>query len=104
MRFQGKRAGSNVAIAGKRFLPLKLHNRVEARRAEFRFATIPMLNPFDNPDGLFYVLANEEGQYSLWPAPLHIPVGWKPLFGVRDRQQCLSFTAENWKQPASVNT
>ena len=25
-------------------------------------------NPFDNPQGQFYILRNDQQQYSLWPA------------------------------------
>ena len=35
-----------------------------------------MTNPFDNSDGTFYVLVNDKGQHSLWPAIAEVPVAW----------------------------
>ena len=32
-------------------------------------------NPFDDPEGSFYALVNDEGQYSLWPAFAEVPAG-----------------------------
>ena len=33
-------------------------------------------NPFDNPQGQFYILRNAQGQYSLWPHHCALPTGW----------------------------
>jgi uncharacterized protein YbdZ (MbtH family) len=33
-------------------------------------------NPFDNPQGQFYILRNEQQQYSLWPHHCALPQGW----------------------------
>lgn len=35
-----------------------------------------MANPFENADGTYLVLVNEEGQYSLWPGFIDVPSGW----------------------------
>ncbi|RXY22611.1 MbtH family protein, partial [Klebsiella pneumoniae] len=32
-------------------------------------------NPFDNPQGQFYILRNDQQQYSLWPAHCDLPAG-----------------------------
>lgn len=32
-----------------------------------------MQNPFENPEGVYYVLVNDENQHSLWPAFAEIP-------------------------------
>lgn len=53
-------------------------------------------NPFDDEDGTFYVLSNDEQQYSLWPAFADIPVGWQVVFGESTRTDCLSYVEENW--------
>lgn len=55
-----------------------------------------MTNPFDDPDGRFLVLVNEEGQYSLWPQFADVPQGWKVLFGVSDRASCIEYIDTNW--------
>lgn len=36
-----------------------------------------MTNPFEDNDGIYLVLINEELQYSLWPAFADVPPGWK---------------------------
>ena len=33
-------------------------------------------NPFDNPQGQFYILRNDQQQYSLWPAHCDLPAAW----------------------------
>ncbi|MCX8566192.1 MAG: MbtH protein [Glomeribacter sp. 1016415] len=55
-----------------------------------------MSNLFDNPDGSFLVLINNEGQYSLWPSFAEIPRGWRIIFGPEARQPCLDFVEQNW--------
>jgi MbtH protein len=32
-----------------------------------------MINPFDEPDGTYLVLINDEGQHSLWPSLVEVP-------------------------------
>jgi MbtH protein len=53
-------------------------------------------NPFDDADGRFYVLVNDEEQHSLWPAFAEVPAGWRVVFGEEGRQQCLDFIEQNW--------
>ncbi|MEU2912234.1 MbtH family protein [Streptomyces massasporeus] len=55
-----------------------------------------MSNPFDDPDGTFLVLVNEEGQHSLWPAFAEVPAGWNVALTETDRQSCLDYVEENW--------
>ncbi|MFF7177358.1 MbtH family NRPS accessory protein [Streptomyces sp. NPDC008121] len=55
-----------------------------------------MSNPFDDPDGTFLVLVNEEGQHSLWPAFAEVPAGWLVALPETDRQACLDYVEENW--------
>lgn len=38
-------------------------------------------NPFDDADGRFFVLVNDENQHSLWPAFAEVPYGWRIVFG-----------------------
>jgi uncharacterized protein YbdZ (MbtH family) len=35
------------------------------------------INPFDDDNGTFFVLVNDEDQHSLWPAFIDIPAGWR---------------------------
>ncbi len=53
-------------------------------------------NPFDDPEGRFYVLVNDEEQHSLWPTFAEIPAGWRAVFGEAGRQDCLDYVEENW--------
>jgi MbtH protein len=53
-------------------------------------------NPFDDQDGQFYVVVNDEDQHSLWPVFAEIPAGWRSVFGQARRQECLDYVEENW--------
>ncbi|MCS7477863.1 MbtH family protein [Umezawaea endophytica] len=55
-----------------------------------------MSNPFDNEDGSFFVLVNEEGQHSLWPTFAEVPGGWTRVHGEATRQECLAYVEEHW--------
>ncbi|MCG0287380.1 MbtH family protein [Streptomyces sp. PSAA01] len=65
-----------------------------------------MTNPFENPDGRYFVLVNEEGQHSLWPAFAEVPAGWTVAHGEADRQACLDYVNEHWTdmRPKSLIT
>ena len=53
-------------------------------------------NPFEAPDRPFLVLVNAEGQHSLWPSFVEVPVGWTVARGETDRESALRFVHENW--------
>ena len=55
-----------------------------------------MTNPFEDPDGVYYALVNDEGQYSLWPTFADVPAGWRIASGPDDRQACLDVISERW--------
>ncbi|MFF3500359.1 MbtH family protein [Streptomyces sp. NPDC003247] len=55
-----------------------------------------MANPFDDDDGVFLVLVNDEGQYSLWPEFLPVPAGWAGVHGPDSRAACLEHVERNW--------
>jgi MbtH protein len=55
-----------------------------------------MENPFENPDGTFLVLVNDEGQHSLWPSFVEAPAGWRTAHPADNRQACLDYIDENW--------
>ncbi|WP_406859431.1 MbtH family protein [Streptomyces sp. HUAS MG47] len=54
------------------------------------------MNPFDDPDGTFLVLVNDEEQYSLWPATLDVPAGWSISHEADTRQGCLDHVEKTW--------
>lgn len=53
-------------------------------------------NPFDHENGSFYVLVNDEGQYSLWPAFADVPAGWTVVSGPAGRPACLDLIEREW--------
>jgi MbtH protein len=55
-----------------------------------------MTNPFENEQAEYLVLVNEEGQYSLWPAYLDVPLGWKATGPKGERKVCLEWIDQNW--------
>lgn len=54
------------------------------------------MNPFDDPEGTFLVLVNDEEQHSLWPAHLDVPAGWRSVHGSDTREACLAYVEEHW--------
>jgi uncharacterized protein YbdZ (MbtH family) len=53
-------------------------------------------NPFDDDNGSFFVLVNDEEQHSLWPAFADVPAGWRVVYGEADRAACLDYIEQNW--------
>ncbi len=54
-------------------------------------------NPFEDEQGSYQVLVNDEGQHSLWPAKLATPAGWRSVFGPDARAACLRYVDESWR-------
>ncbi|MEU8927922.1 MbtH family protein [Kitasatospora sp. NPDC048545] len=63
-----------------------------------------MANPFEDADGVYLVLVNEENQHSLWPAFIDVPAGWTTAHGPDNRQACVDYVESNWTdmRPASL--
>ncbi|MFI7675527.1 MbtH family protein [Actinophytocola sp. NPDC049390] len=55
-----------------------------------------MTNPFEDEDGTYLVLVNEEDQHSLWPAFAEVPAGWRIVFGEDTRPACVAYVEEHW--------
>jgi MbtH protein len=55
-----------------------------------------MTNPFEDENGTYIVLINDEGQYSLWPESIEVPAGWTTVHGAASRQSCLDYINQNW--------
>jgi MbtH protein len=53
-------------------------------------------NPFEDREGEYLVLVNDEDQHSLWPAFAEVPVGWHTVFGPGDRKAALEYVEANW--------
>lgn len=55
-----------------------------------------MSNPFENPDGEYFTLVNDEGQRSLWPKGIDVPEGWQIEQGPSPRLACLEHIERVW--------
>lgn len=55
-----------------------------------------MTNPFEDPDGTYLVLVNDENQHSLWPSFVDVPAGWTAVHGPAGRQACLDYVETQW--------
>ena len=55
-----------------------------------------MTNPFEDENGVYHVLVNDEGQHSLWPSFIEVPKGWTIIHKADSRAACLEFINKNW--------
>lgn len=55
-----------------------------------------MSNPFERDDAEYFVVVNDEEQYSIWPAFREIPAGWKAVGPKGDRKVCLEWIEKTW--------
>jgi MbtH protein len=55
-----------------------------------------MTNPFEDENGTFHVLINDEGQYSLWPSFVDVPDGWTIVRNSESRAACLEYIDRHW--------
>jgi MbtH protein len=55
-----------------------------------------MTNPFEDADGTYVVLVNDEGQHSLWPSFAEVPAGWTVAKAEDGRQACLDYIEAEW--------
>ncbi|MBQ1076208.1 MbtH family protein [Micromonospora sp. C31] len=55
-----------------------------------------MVNPFEDENGTFLVLVNDEGQHCLWPVFAAVPAGWQATLGPAGRQECLDHIERTW--------
>ncbi|MEV4020461.1 MbtH family protein [Nonomuraea angiospora] len=55
-----------------------------------------MTNPFEDPEGRYLVLVNDENQHSLWPVFADVPDGWTVAHEEDSREACLEYIEKNW--------
>lgn len=55
-----------------------------------------MTNPFEDAEGVYLVLVNDENQHSLWPEFAEVPDGWRAVHGPAGRQDCLEYVETHW--------
>ena len=51
---------------------------------------------FGDEDGLFFVVVNDEEQYSIWPDGRDVPSGWRTVGDPRPKAACLDHIEEVW--------
>lgn len=63
-----------------------------------------MTNPFEDPEGRYLVLVNDEGQFSLWPAFAEVPGGWQVAQEENGHAESLAYIEAHWTdmRPRSV--
>lgn len=54
-------------------------------------------NPFDNPQGQFYILQNSRQQFSLWPQACALPQGWRVICKPQPQEACHAWLADHWQ-------
>jgi cytochrome P450 len=54
-----------------------------------------MSNPFDDHDGMYLVVVDDEDHHSLWPALADVPAGWRMAHD-GTRASCLDYIERNW--------
>ncbi len=59
------------------------------------------MNPFDDENGTFTVVAGSHGRLALWPGFAPLPAGWTVLAGPASRAECLA-EVERRCQPAAA--
>ncbi|WP_174811447.1 MbtH family protein [Paenibacillus alvei] len=55
-----------------------------------------MANPFEQADGSYLVLRNDEEQYSIWPAFAAVPEGWCKVLGPASREESIEYINLHW--------
>lgn len=55
-----------------------------------------MSSSFEETDGSYHVLLNDEEQYSVWPATVDVPAAWRIALSDANHQDCLAFIENNW--------
>ena len=51
---------------------------------------------FDDNTIDYFVVINDEEQYSIWPAGKKIPLGWKDVGKSGPKEECLNYIKEVW--------
>lgn len=59
---------------------------------------------FDDDTVHYFVVVNDEEQYSIWPAHRDVPAGWTAVGDARSREDCLNHIEMVWTdmRPKSV--
>jgi MbtH protein len=47
-------------------------------------------------EGVYEVVVNQQGQYSIWPINKIVPNGWSTVGKQGSKESCLTFIGEAW--------
>jgi MbtH protein len=91
-------SGSIVIYAGPQAAQKASHarERIEMAPAQSLSEEDNVTNPFEDENGVYHVLINEEGQHSLWPSFIEVPAGWTIVHASDSRAACLDFINQHW--------
>ncbi len=53
--------------------------------------------------GIYLVVINEQGQYSIWPVGRALPPGWKAEGKSGPKAECLAYIEEVWTDMRPLN-
>ncbi|PCG84413.1 MbtH family protein [Streptomyces sp. WZ.A104] len=56
-----------------------------------------MNSPFDDTAEGGLVLRNDRGEYSVWPADITPPAGWRTVLAADERRACLDHIDTHWR-------
>lgn len=65
-------------------------------RALWQGFGIRFSNPFDDPQGWFYILRNDQQQYSLWPVYRGLPADWTVVCSPQSTEARNAWLTVNW--------
>jgi len=85
-----------VRVRKQRDKPRMARERTETGPAQSLSEEDNMTNPFEDENGVYHVLINEEGQHSLWPSFIEVPAGWTIVHASDSRAACLEFINQHW--------
>jgi MbtH protein len=54
------------------------------------------MNTEQDDNTIYYVVVNDEEQYSIWPDYRQIPAGWRSVGKTGPKQDCLDYIKEVW--------
>jgi MbtH protein len=92
--------GTDGSAASRESRPLTI--RLDQQRRSPRITTRvrskedDLTNPFEDENGVYHVLINDEGQHSLWPSFVEVPKGWTIIHKSDSRAACLEFITRHW--------
>jgi MbtH protein len=54
------------------------------------------MSSWDDDENQFQVVANDEEQYSIWPAERALPFGWRAVGKIGNKAECQAYIREVW--------